>query len=108
MWVLGLFLIVLAPIWSDAVTAYPVLESEPAVSMQPVATATAVLGHPTTNTAGIVTSPPGSLLDRLTRNKPGVWGSGAFYVGLAVVYIVLLVVFFRFVLRLIQDVGQAE
>lgn len=42
----------------------------------------------------------GPLLTRLARNKPSIWGNEYFYVGLGVVYVVLLVLFFREVIRL--------
>lgn len=54
---------------------------------------------PTTYTAQVAV-PSGSLLDRLARNKPGIWGEKAFYVTLGIVYIVLLALFLRFVFRL--------
>ncbi len=55
--------------------------------------------EPTTYTARVA-APAGSLLDRLTRNKPGVWGNRGFYAALAVIYVVLLVLFLRRVFRL--------
>ena len=83
--------------------AAPATPTQPAIATQEVATATAILESsttpPTTYTAR-VGAPSGSLLDRLTRNKPGIWGNKAFYVGLAVVYVVLLVLFFRLLLQL--------
>jgi len=78
----------------------------PAIAIQEVATATAILesstNPPTTYTVRVV-APSGSLLDRLTRNKPGIWGSKAFYVGLAVVYIVVFALFLTLVLRVTRD-----
>jgi len=44
--------------------------------------------------------PFSSLLDRLVGKKPSVWGNRYFYVGLGVVYVILLVFFFRQVGRL--------
>lgn len=85
------------------------LPSRPAptgISLQAVATATAVLEEgaktPTTYTAAVVT-PSGSLLDRLTRNKPGIWGNKGFYVGLAVAYVVLLGLFFRLIIQMARQ-----
>lgn len=87
-----------------------VLPTRPArtgIALQAVTTATAVLEEggtkaPTTYTAGVV-APSGSLLDRLTYNKPGIWGNKGFYVGLAVVYVVLLVLFFRLLFQLARQ-----
>jgi len=65
---------------------------------------------PTTYTARI-NVPTGSLLNRLTYNKPGIWGSKAFYIGLAIVYVVLLVLFFRLLIQLGQqpdEYGKAD
>jgi len=76
--------------------------------IQEATTTTAILEPeaeaPTTYTAR-VPLPTGSLLDRLTRNKPGIWGNKAFYVGLAVLYVVLLVLFFRLLLRTGPAIG---
>lgn len=81
----------------------PALATQPAMPIQEVTTTTAGLEPeaeaPTTYTAR-VPLPTGSLLDRLTRNKPGIWGNKAFYVGLAVVYVVLLMLFFRLLFQL--------
>lgn len=41
----------------------------------------------------------GSLLDRLTRNKPGIWGDKLLYIGLGALYIVLLSLLFRTIFR---------
>ena len=75
-------------------------------TLQAVTTATAIVeGSPkrsTTYTAR-VDVPRGSLLDRLTRNKPGIWGHKAFYVGLVAVYIILLVLFFRLLFQLARQ-----
>lgn len=92
---------------SVSATGALVLETQLAISTQAVTTGTAILTSPTTYTAQIAV-PSGSLLDRLTRNKPGIWGNKAFYVGLVVIYIVLLALFFRLVFRLAQDIDQAE
>jgi len=77
--------------------------AQPAIATQEVATATAIpessTNPPTTYTARVV-APSGSLLDRLTRNKPGIWGNKAFYVALGVVYILLFLLFLRLVLGL--------
>lgn len=56
-----------------------------------------------TTYTGQVVAPSGSLLDRLTRNKPGIWGKKAFYVGLGVVYVVLLTLFLGLVFRLARQ-----
>jgi len=92
---------------SVSATGSLVPETQPAISTQAVTTGTAILTSPTTYTAQIAV-PSGSLLDRLTRNKPGIWGNKAFYIGLVVIYIVLLALFFRLVFRLAQDMDQAE
>lgn len=74
-----------------------------AISTQEITTMMAILEAegeaPTTYTARVA-APSGSLLDRLTYNKPGIWGNKAFYVGLAVVYVVLLVLFFRLLFQI--------
>ena len=54
---------------------------------------------PTTDTARIVVL-SGSLLDRLTHNRPGIWGKKSFYVALGVIYTVLLALFLGIVYRL--------
>lgn len=84
-------------------TAAAAPATQPAISTQEVTTDTTILEPgaeaPTTYTARVA-APWGSLLDRLTYNKPGIWGNKAFYVGLAVVYVVLLVLFFRLLFQL--------
>jgi hypothetical protein len=80
------------------------------LSAQKVLTTTATLeaeAQPPTTYTARVHAPAGSLLDRLTYNKPSIWGNKAFYVGLAVIYVVLLVLLFRLLLQLgQQDEGR--
>ena len=87
------------------ITAAPILPTQSVISIQQVATATAMvessIQSPATPTAQLVTS-SGSLLDRLTRNKPGAWGKKAFYVTLGGIYIILLALFLRLVFRLVR------
>jgi hypothetical protein len=47
---------------------------------------------------------PGLLLERLTRDRPGIWGSGGLYVALGGVYIVLVGVFVAYLIKA-QDGG---
>lgn len=78
----------------------------PPSPVQPTSTATTNLegdvGNPTTNTAS-VHLPPGSLLDRLTYNKPGILGNKFLYVGLAVVYVVVCTLFLILIYRSSPD-----
>lgn len=71
----------------------------PTNTVLPTAQPTNTVLPPTTYTAQ-VTAPSGSLLDRLTRNRPGIWGMKAFYVTLGGVYIILLLLFLRLIFRL--------
>jgi hypothetical protein len=46
-----------------------------------------------------VSGATGPLLERLARNKPGLWGQPLFYVLLAIVYLGLLILFFVYLIR---------
>ncbi len=54
----------------------------------------------TTDTVEVATSSPGTLLNRLTQNKPGIWGNKVFYVVLSVTYVILLTLLLLLVFRL--------
>ena len=48
-----------------------------------------------THTARVGSEPSSSLLDRLVRNKPSIWGNKGFYILLGVLYLTLLCLFLK-------------
>jgi len=62
----------------------------------PLTTNTAV----TTKTATLRFKPSESLLDRLAKDKPSIWGRKSFYIGIAILYVALLSAFLWVLVRL--------
>jgi len=88
---------------SDVVQAHPIVPDAflaPGLMAQ-LSTSTAIA----TDTIRSRFNPSESLLDRLVKDKPSVWGSKIFYVGMAILYVVLIALF---LLRLLQLSTRAD